>query len=1017
MQLDMFAERGDQTIVESPALTTQESSTSPELVATAKAQVIAAMPAEPSLKPPASKSISDAGEELVANRRNRIRTAYRWADVAGMNDALKVRETTKTNIWPKPDYQKLIDEGIQPMVAHIVKQVYDSIAPKPVATTRRPVLNDQVLQQYFAILQRLEAGVVRWQSDKDALMAWTQSNLKEAGSMLGRRIAISELVKPANLLDYIFPEGWKENSEALILAGGNKLLSALQPGYDEIQRAMKAIDTGWPKKREAWEVQGMRLIDHPEVRVGAPEAGAFALYVDKHYINHFPTQADADQARAAIQPYVLFDKRRMLASFATEEAAIAFAKEKARGAKGKDDIGSTGVKVNAAERVGPNRRMEGEDISSEKLLEVFRLKGVNFGNWMLTPAARAEAQLHLNHAYDSFHDLAEVLGVPPKAISLNGMLGLAIGAQGHGGKASAHFVPGVNEINITRESGAGFLAHEWAHAVDHYFATQGGLSTSTAPYLSEHAELGGTRTLHQREGNKFVEVTVPRFGDTRPEVVTAFKTIVDKMTKRPQTVEEAHANTETSNARTRKNIDSWLSAIRRDFKDQEQEFDVLADRVRSGELGEGSVAVSSSTYLSPILVTMRDLYKAKHGRLYPLENLKGLQTNLHSMAFRASQPEPTNERTARMVSTDYVRNAAQMDEEKGGKPYWNTRCELFARAFDAHIADRLDAKAEMNTYLTTGVHERRTVPGGEERRAVNAAFEHLIETISVRETERGPALFSVGAHCVQNPLPLSVLHAEIDRMRGQWKSMPPVIVVGSTNELDFDVYPRADGAYVDGKVYVVANNVASIEQLQKVMAHECVMHHNLEEMLGDEGFSKLHTGIQALKAGGDPTICSIADSIRARYGILPPDQETKEIVAGAGEKCLDDKGEVKIEFGFMKGVFASVAGWLRDHGITMVPFSNLELQGILHKAGQRGKQEPEQSKEANRSPLSGLFTGKILSVGNGQATQRVGRGGETVLHSLQDLTGPVNAGEVADIHYKNGRGTVTGHDHQRGLSR
>ncbi len=999
----MFAERGDHVITE-PA---PHETPLPTLVSVPVVATVTQIPPSPTLK-----VIDDAGEELVANRRNRIRTAYRWIDVAGMNDALKVRETTKANIWPKPDYQKLIDDGMQPMVAHIVKQVYDSIAPKPVATTRRPVLDDLVLQQYFEIIHRLEVGVEKWHSDRDALLAWTQSNIKEAGAMLGRRIALSDLVKPANLLDYIFPEGWKANSEALVLAGGNKLLGALQPGYDEVKRAMKAIDQGWPKKREAWEVQGMRLLDHPEVRVGSPEAGAFVLYVEKHYIDHFLTQADAEQAKAAIQPYVLFDKRRMLASFATEEEAITFAKEKARGVKGKDDIGEKGMKVDAAERIGPNRRMEGEDISSEKLLEEFGLKGVNFGNWMKTPAARAEAQLHLNHAYDSFHDLAEVLGVPPKAISLNGMLGLAIGAQGHGGRASAHFVPGVNEINMTRESGAGFLAHEWAHAVDHYFATQGGLGTSATPYLSEHAELGGTRTLYQREGNKMVEVTVPRFGDTRPEVVTSFKTIVEKMTKRPQTAEELQANIASSNQRTRKNIDGWLSAIRRDFKEQEEEFDVLADKVRSGELGDGSVAVSSSTYLSPILVTMRDLYKTKHGRLYPLDNLKGLQTNLHSMAYRASQPEPSTDRPPRMVSTEYLRNAAKMDEDKGGKPYWSTKCELFARAFDAHIADRLDARAELNTYLTTGVHERRTVPGGEERQTVNAAFGNLIDTLDVRETERGPALFSVGAPIAHSPLPLATLHAEIERMRASWKSMPPVIVVGSTDELEFDVYPRADGAFHDGKVYVVANNVSSIEQLQKVMAHECVLHHDLLEMLGDEGFSQVHAGIQTLKAHGDLTICKISDDIRSRYGALPPDQETKEIIASAGEQCLDQKGEIKVEFGFMKGVFASVAGWLRDHGIA-VPFTNMELQGILHKAGQWAKQEPEPIK----TPLSGLFSGRILAVGDGQATQRVGRGGETVLHRLQDLSHPVKAGDVVDIHYRDGHGNVAGKDLQRGLDR
>ena len=54
------------------------------------------------------------------------------------------------------------------------------------------------------------------------------------------------------------------------------------------------------------------------------------------------------------------------------------------------------------------------------------------------PAKVAERQLHLNHAYDAFLDLADILGVPPKAMSLNGMLGIAIGAQGGGKGGLAH---------------------------------------------------------------------------------------------------------------------------------------------------------------------------------------------------------------------------------------------------------------------------------------------------------------------------------------------------------------------------------------------------------------------------------------------------------------------------------------------------------------------------------------------------------------------------------------------------
>jgi len=45
--------------------------------------------------------------------------------------------------------------------------------------------------------------------------------------------------------------------------------------------------------------------------------------------------------------------------------------------------------------------------------------------------------------------LAEVLGIPPKAVSLNGDLALAFGARRHGlSSASAHYEPACNRIGL-----------------------------------------------------------------------------------------------------------------------------------------------------------------------------------------------------------------------------------------------------------------------------------------------------------------------------------------------------------------------------------------------------------------------------------------------------------------------------------------------------------------------------------------------------------------------------------------
>ena len=39
-------------------------------------------------------------------------------------------------------------------------------------------------------------------------------------------------------------------------------------------------------------------------------------------------------------------------------------------------------------------------------------------------------------------------------------------------------------------------------------------------------------------------------------------------------------------------------------------------------------------------------------------------------------------------------------------------------------------------------------------------------------------------------------------------------------------------------------------------------------------------------------------------------------------------------------------------------------------------------------------------------TQKVGRAGETVVHSMADLSGPVSIGDIAEIAYKDGKGVV-----------
>lgn len=111
---------------------------------------------------------------------------------------------------------------------------------------------------------------------------------------------------------------------------------------------------------------------------------------------------------------------------------------------------------------------QGKDVSPEQFNNTFGFRGVEWGNWVSQGKSDKERQGMLNEAFDAFMDLADIIAVPPKALSLNGTLGLGFGSRGSGW-ASAHFEPGALVINLTKTRGAGALAHEWFHALDNYF--------------------------------------------------------------------------------------------------------------------------------------------------------------------------------------------------------------------------------------------------------------------------------------------------------------------------------------------------------------------------------------------------------------------------------------------------------------------------------------------------------------------------------------------------------------------
>lgn len=139
-------------------------------------------------------------------------------------------------------------------------------------------------------------------------------------------------------------------------------------------------------------------------------------------------------------------------------------------------------------REGPLRRST--EVTPQMFQEAFGFRGVEFGLWV----EQVLRQQNLNEAYDALMDMADVLGIPPKKLSLDGTLGLAFGARGTGGinAPNAHFEPEHFVMNLTKKRGPGALAHEWFHAYDNHRSRNAGRPYA---YATEVVSLGGPPAL------------------------------------------------------------------------------------------------------------------------------------------------------------------------------------------------------------------------------------------------------------------------------------------------------------------------------------------------------------------------------------------------------------------------------------------------------------------------------------------------------------------------------------------
>ncbi|MCZ4315177.1 hypothetical protein O4H66_17355 [Comamonadaceae bacterium G21597-S1] len=905
-------------------------------------------PAQPTQAPQPSARLTDAGDELIRNRRGKLK-GLAWDDVSSMNDTLKVAQVIKSNVWPRPDYAKMVEDGAPAWKAAALKAVYDKIAAAP--ATRTTPTNDD-LRYYIETLgqvrETLVAELDRVQAMPDADKLW--KNLK-AENVFGKVFPVPADARAtygrASPFDRSSEQG-KANNKRALLIGGNGAMHALQFGYKTLNKIRDLVAEGFPAKREAWEksydVRSLETRDNdvPQAeRTGEPQ--------DRFYVYE-----KGSRYRLA--------KGGQDGGYATRELAEAFARSLT--VKRREVLPpSRGLDLADVRRAGPDWRA-GKNVTSDDVMQQFGFRGVNLGEYV--KARQDIAQLHLNHVYDAFSDLADLLGVPPKAMSLNGTLGVAVGAQGSG-KALAHFVPGVNEINITRDSGAGALAHEFGHALDHYFATQHGRAASMAkrPYLSAVID------------------SINDTGGVRPEVMGAMRDVMKAINQRQMTEAEARDYITSQREINQRRLDRWVVELKGNRGADPDALDAAAQKLRRGDVGE-----PQDTDLETNLADFVAASGLKPGNV-TLSNPVTLAYRLRDLADEArfmATHIPQKE-------SDYSKASAALDAKKrDGDGYWSTPWEKFARAFETFAMDALKDRQRESLYLSGLVDSKgwqewsaatgkaMPYPAGEERLGLQQAFQSLVDTIQTRQDDAGNvAMYSRPAGEAANTTD-NIRAALTERFgdliarleaRGFLRIWDSAADYNESGQASEQIEGPAQGFWDGKQAHLFADALSKGDEVA-VFLHEVGEHASMEDMIGPDAYQRMVARAYELVDAGDPAAVRAMDRVPDDTPAQYADSELLaymiETVASDGAKATPGARK------WLADVVAAVRAWFAQtglnkllerygKGIVLTPqdIAALAVRAVRWQAGQHS---PSAVAAAGKASRPGSTTLAAVAVAN-----------------------------------------------------
>jgi hypothetical protein len=343
---------------------------------------------------------------------------------------------------------------------------------------------------------------------------------------------------------------------------------------------------------------------------------------------------------------------------------------------------NTAIELTYIKRTGGynTSMVDNAETAKEFILNIFGFGGFTGG----TTLTDVDAQNHIRYFAGAMSDLGDILNLDIKYLNQRGNLLYALGSYG-GQRTLAFFrgSPEENLISFTKTRGDGTVCHEYGHYLDFLM---GGFTRKLSSSFDYR--------LNSYTGKNYL---------SRPSYYSE-NSVTGAMYNLMKFIVEGYGV----------DVEQKVNLI---VPEQYKDFSTSPDLKRIfSQAADVDVAISM----------LQDRYRQykRYSSLKPRD--MAIYYTILSHYGHKEYEVPFN-----ISGTQFYAASKGLDATRS-KPYWGTPVELFARAFETYVFDKLEKAGRVNNYLVSGWFSEfpdNVYPSGQEREALFGYFEKLIEAL------------------------------------------------------------------------------------------------------------------------------------------------------------------------------------------------------------------------------------------------------------------------------------------------